>query len=154
MRYSAGGREGHTLVQLEEDLAKCTARVRGDNKLPPDEHVIHHLVHFAAEQHCDVVLYSMNDHDVVEEIAFLKRGDAATQRASGGDDTVRQTAVFVSAGAGATRRSDARGTSAARTGTARTHCWIRFSMRAGSTAMLSRAFLFGSGCRDAIAPFR
>ena len=142
MRYSEGGGEGHTLVQLEEDLAKCTARVRGDNKLPPDEHVIHHLVHFAAEQHCDVILYTMNDHDVVEEIVFLRRGEGEseppTQRAGGGDDTLRQTAVFVSAGAGATRRNDAGGISPSRSRTAGTNRWLRFSNRAAETAMLSK----------------
>ena len=156
LRYSAGDRGGRTLVQLDEDIAKCTAKQRGYNALPPADHVIHYLVYFAAEQDCDVIVYSMNDQDVVQEIIFLKRGkkEPPMQRAGGGDDAPRQTAVFVSAGTGATHRNDAGGISPSRSGTAGTNCWLRFSNRAAETAMLSsrsREFLFGSGCRDAIA---
>ena len=148
IRYSAGEQEGHTLVKLDEDL-HCP-------RAAPADHVIHYLVYFAAEQDCDVIVYSMNDQDVVQEIIFLKRGkkEPPMQRAGGGDDAPRQTAVFVSAGTGATHRNDAGGISPSRSGTAGTNCWLRFSNRAAETAMLSsrsREFLFGSGCTDAIA---
>ena len=71
-------------------MRKC----RGENALPPADHVMHNLVDFAAEQRCDVILYSMNDHDAVEEIIFL-RSEPPTQRPRGGDDTLRQNAVLV-----------------------------------------------------------
>ena len=54
------------------------------------------MVDFAAEQGCDVIVYSMNDQDLVEEIVFLRRG-TPTQRPRGGDETLRQNAVLVSA---------------------------------------------------------
>ena len=96
LRYSAGDRGGRTLVQLDEDIAQCTAKQRGYNALPPADHVIHYMVDFAAEQGCDVIVYSMNDQEVVEEIVFLKRGKKG-KRPRGGDDTLRQDAVLVSA---------------------------------------------------------
>ena len=73
-------------------MRKC----RGENALPPADNVMHNLVDFAAEQRCDVILYSMNDQDAVEEIVFLRRR-TPTQRPRGGDETLRQNAVLVSA---------------------------------------------------------
>ena len=97
LRYSAGDRGGRTLVQLDEDIAKCTAKQRGYNALPPADHVIHYMVDFAAEQDCDVIVYSMSDQDVVEEIVFLRRSEPSTQRPRGGNDALRQNAMLVSA---------------------------------------------------------
>ena len=97
LRYSAGDRGGRTLVQLDEDIAQCTAKQRGYNALPPADHVIHYMVDFAAEQGCDVIVYSMNDQALVEEIIFLRRREPPTQRPRGGDDTLKQNAVLVSA---------------------------------------------------------
>ena len=97
LRYSAGDRGGRTLVQLDEDIAQCTAKQRGYNALPPADHVIHYMVDFAAEQGCDVIVYSMSDQDVVEEIVFLRRSEPSTQRPRGGNDALRQNAMLVSA---------------------------------------------------------
>ena len=73
-------------------MRKC----RDEIALPPADHVMHNLVDFAAEQRCDVILYSMNAQAAVEEIVFLRRRPP-TQRPRGGDDTLRQNAVLVSA---------------------------------------------------------